>query len=103
MFLFTRLYKAKKQTVQVDLTEADCKEALSFTIEKADTSDSSLWVDIYDEFCDKIGIKLENLSWEESFGFCEKSTKIEIEELNDFVKVFDQLKDKKVIRFKLKV
>ena len=87
----------------VDMREADCKEELSMTIEKADTNDISLWVDIYDDVCDKISNKLKNSSWEESFGLYEKSTNVGIRKLDDFVKVFDQLKDVKVMHFKLRV
>ena len=85
------------------MKEADCKEELSMTIEEADTKDVSLWVDIYDDVCGKIGSKLKNSNWEESFGLYESSSNIGIRKLDDFVKVFDQLKHVKVMHFKLRV
>ena len=85
------------------MIEADYKEALLMTIEKADTTDISLWVDIYDAFCNKIGTKLKDSNWEESFGLYEEISNIAVRKLDDFVKVFDQFKNDRIIHFKLRV
>ena len=92
-----------KHNVKVDMIEADCKEPLLMTIEKADTTDDSLWVGVYDDFCRKIGTKLKDTNWEASFGVYEEITNIGIRKWDDFVKVFDQFKNVRIIHFKLTV
>ena len=85
------------------MSDADCKETLYQKVDKNDTSDVSLWVDVYDEFCGNIGKRLKNSEWEESYGLYELSCNIPIRQLEDFVNIFDKFKRETMIDFKLKV